>query len=144
MAPAPSQSVGAVRPRVFLPALGIWSLMAVVAVLNGAFREAVIIPRIGDYPGHVASTLLLVAAILVVSVLYFRATGIAYTRMVLLLVGIGWTVLTVGFEFLVGALEGTPVAVTLGQYDVLAGQVWILVPVTLLVSPLLFGRYRAS
>lgn len=41
----------AVRPHVFLYPLGIWLLMAVVAVLNGAFREIVIIPRIGDYPG---------------------------------------------------------------------------------------------
>ena len=49
--------------------------------------------------------------------------------------------LTVGFEFLVGYIEETPVSVTLGQYDVLAGQVWIAVPVTLLVSPLVFGWY---
>lgn len=48
-------------------------------------------------------------------------------------------ILTVGFEFLVGNVEGTPVSVTLGQYDVLAGQVWIAVPITLFVAPLLFG-----
>ena len=51
----------------------------------------------------------------------------------------GWTVLTVGFEFLVGYLEGTPVSVTLEQYNVLAGQVWIAVPLTLLLAPVLFG-----
>lgn len=63
--------------------------------------------------------------------------------MELLLVGVLWTVLTVGFEFLVGYVEGTPVSVTLGQYDVLAGQVWIAVPLTLLLAPLLFGGYFA-
>lgn len=52
--------------------------------------------------------------------------------------------LTVGFEFLVGYVEGTPVSVTLGQYDVFAGQVWVLVPLTLLVAPLVFGRYFAG
>jgi hypothetical protein len=31
------------------------------------------------------------------------------------------------------------VSETVAQYDVLAGQVWILVPLTLLVAPLLFG-----
>lgn len=131
----------AVRPCIFLYPLGIWLLMAVVAVANGVFRETVIIPRIGDYPGHVVSTFILVAAILVISFLYFTNTRIAYTRSELLLVGIGWAVLTVGFEFLVGYIEDTPVSVTLGQYNVFTGQVWILVPLTLLVSPLLFGWY---
>ena len=64
-----------------------------------------------------------------------------YSRAELALVGILWTVLTIGFEFLVGYVEGTPVSVTLGQCDVLAGQVWVAVPVTLLVSPLVFGWY---
>lgn len=144
MASQPLPSVDeAIRPRVFLYPLGLWLLMAVVAVANGVFREVVIIPRIGDYPGHVVSTVLLVVAILVISFIYFTNTGIAYTRAELMLVGVLWTVLTVGFEFVVGAVEGTPVSVTLGQYNVLAGQVWILVPLTLFISPLLFGWYLA-
>jgi len=115
--------------------------MAVVAVANGGLRETLLIPRVGEYAGHVLSTALLVTAILLISALYFRGTGIAYTWAELLLVGAGWTVLTVGFEFLVGYVEGTPVSVTLGQYNVLAGQVWIAVPLTLCCSPLLFGWY---
>lgn len=132
-----------VRLDVYLYPLGVWVLMAVVAVLNGGFREVVLIPRIGEYPGHVVSTALLVVAILVISFLYFSWSALEYARAELVLVGLLWTVLTVGFEFLVGYLEGTPVSVTLGQYDVLAGQVWIAVPLTLLLSPLLFGWYLA-
>ncbi|MFB6141741.1 MAG: hypothetical protein ABEJ30_00180 [Halorientalis sp.] len=130
-----------VRPRVFLAPLGVWLVMAVVAVLNGGFREVVLIPRVGEYMGHVLSTALLVVAILLVSFVYFSWTATAYARVELLLVGVLWTVLTVGFEFLVGHVEGTPVSVTLGQYDVLAGQVWLAVPVTLLLAPLLCGWY---
>jgi len=128
-----------IRPSVFLYPLGVWILMAVLAVVNGAFREIAIIPRTGEYVGHVVSTVLLIVAILAVSGLYFSNTPIEYTRVELLLVGVGWTVLTVGFEFLVGHVEGTPVSETVAQYDVLAGRVWILVPLTLLVAPLLFG-----
>jgi hypothetical protein len=131
--------VPSLRPSVFLYPLGVWVAMAVLAVANGAFREVVVIPRIGEYAGHVLSTLLLVVAILLVSGAYFANTPIEYTRAELLLVGVGWTVLTVGFEFLVGYVEGAPVSETVAQYDVLAGQVWILVPLTLLVAPLLFG-----
>lgn len=123
-----------------LAPLGVWLLMAVVAVANGAFRETVLVPRIGDYPGHVLSTLLLVSAILAVAYAFFATTSVDYSSTQLLLVGATWTVMTTGFEFLVGYVEGTPVSVTLGQYDVLAGQVWILVPLTLLVAPYLFGR----
>lgn len=129
-----------VRPRVFVSPLGVWFLMAGVAVLNGVFRELVIVPRTGDYPGHVVSTALLVLAILAISALYFRSTRIDYREIELVAVGVLWVVLTTGFEFLVGHLEGTPVEVTLGQYNVLAGQVWILVPLTLFGAPLVFGR----
>ena len=122
--------------------LGAWAAMAAVAVANGVFRELVIVPRIGEYAGHVVSTGLLVGAILAVAYGYFARTPDAYTTRELAAIGLGWTVLTVGFEFLVGYVEGTPVSVTVGQYDVFAGQVWILVPLTLLAAPLLFGRSR--
>lgn len=139
MTTAPTTGTRSIRASALVYPLGIWMLMAVVAVLNGVLRETVIIPRVGEYPGHVISTALLVGAILLLSYLYFSKTSAEYTQTELVLVGVVWTVLTVGFEFLVGYLEGTPVSVTLGQYDVLAGQIWILVPLTLLVAPLLFG-----
>lgn len=129
-----------VRTSRVLRSLGPWALMAVVAVANGVFRETVLIPRTGEYVGHVLSTGLLASAIAVISYAFFRTTDAEYTRAELLIVGTGWTALTVGFEFLVGYVEGTPVSVTLGQYDVFAGQVWILVPLTLFVTPLVFGR----
>jgi hypothetical protein len=141
MSPFDTAGGPAIRPAVFLYPLGVWVLMAIVAVLNGGLREVGIIPRVGEYAGHVLSTALLVVAILVLSGLYFSWTSITYTWMELLVVGAIWTVLTVGFEFLVGYAEGTPVSVTLGQYNVLAGQVWIAVPITLFVSPLVFGWY---
>ncbi|WP_335998687.1 hypothetical protein [Halorientalis halophila] len=127
--------------RAILYPLGLWVVMAVVAVVNGGIREVVLIPRTGEYAGHVLSTAVLVTAILVLSGAYFSWTPVEYTWAELLLVGVVWTVLTVGFEFLVGYVEGTPVSVTVGQYNVLAGQVWIAVPLALLFSPLLFGWY---
>ena len=134
-------AIHSTRATVFVYPLGLWVVMAVVAVVNGIFRETMLIPRVGDYTGHVISTVLLIAAILVLSYLYFTRSAIDYTRAELLLVGVTWVVLTVGFEFLVGYLEGIPVSETLAQYDVLAGHVWIFVPLTLLVAPLLVGSY---
>lgn len=139
MTPAPASDARSIRASVLSYPLGLWVLMAVLAILNGGLRETVIVPRVGEYVGHVVSTALLVAAILAVSYLYFANTAIDYTRAELVLVGAVWVVLTTGFEFVVGYVEGTPVGVTLGQYNVFAGQVWILVPLTLLVAPTLFG-----
>lgn len=133
-----------IRPSVLPYSLVPWVAMAVVAVLNGGFREIVLVPRLGSYPGHVVSTLVLVVAIALISFLYFSRAAISFTRAELVLIGVVWVLLTTGFEFLVGNLEGTPVSTTLGQYNVLAGQIWILVPLTLLVSPLLFGWYLAD
>lgn len=130
-----------VRISAFVYPLGLWVVMAVVAVINGIFRELVLIPRIGEYPGHVLSTAILILAILTLSVLYFSRSTADYTRAELLLVGIVWVALTVGFEFLVGYAEGIPVSETIAQYDVLAGQVWIFVPLTLLVAPSLVYTY---
>jgi hypothetical protein len=132
-------AAASVRPGVFVAPLGLWLVMAVLAVANGALRETVILPRVGQYRGHVLSTALLVLAILAVSGTYFGLAETSYSDAELALVGIIWTALTVGFEFLVGHVEGTPVSVTLGQYDVLSGQVWIAVPITLLCAPLVFG-----
>jgi hypothetical protein len=133
-----------VRPHVFLSPLALWVVLAIVAIVNGGFREVILIPRVGRDTGHVVSTGLLVAAILVLSFLYFRWSPVGYTRTELVVVGGLWTVLTVGFEFLVGYIEGTPVSVTIGQYDVLAGEVWIAVPLTLFFAPLVFGWYLAT
>jgi hypothetical protein len=129
--------------RILVP-LGLWTVMAIVAILNGIFRETVMIPRTGEYRGHVTSTALLVAAILAISYTYFKSTDTEYTRGELLIIGVAWTVLTVGFEFLVGYVEGAPVEETISQYDVFAGQVWIAVPVALLTAPLLFGAVVAE
>lgn len=141
---APPSAARSIRPPVLLYPLGLWLLLAVLAVVNAALRELVIIPRVGEYAGHVVSTVLLVGIISVVSALYFTMSTIDYTRMELVLVGGLWVALTVGFEFLVGYLEGIPVEETVAQYNVLAGRVWIVVPITLFVAPLLFGWYVAD
>lgn len=127
------------RLDVLLAPLGVWLLLAVLAVANGVLRETVLVPRLDEYRAHVLSTAVLVLVILGVAAAFFAWSGTAFSDVELVAIGVAWTLLTVGFEFLVGYAEGTPVSVTIGQYDVTAGQVWIVVPLTLLVAPYLFG-----
>lgn len=118
----------------------VWVLLAVFAVLNGAFRESVLVAWMGVYPAHVLSTLVLVAVILVVAYLYFARGNRRYSGGELGLIGVVWMLLTVGFEFLVGYLEGASTDDVLVQYDVTAGRIWVLVSVALLLAPVIMGH----
>jgi hypothetical protein len=75
----------------------------VLAILNGAVRNTVLTPRLGEFKGHISSTVILCAAILIVTWL-----TIGWVRPVnssdALLIGGGWVLMTVAFEFLAGPL----------------------------------------
>lgn len=85
--------------RIFLYALGIWFIFVVAAILNGAFRNSFITPKLGEYAGHVISTVILICVVLVGTYLFINNMKIEYTRTELLLVGTFWLILSVLFEF---------------------------------------------
>lgn len=115
----------------------IWFAICILAVINGAFREAVLKPRFGERVAHVLSTLILSAAILgvtFVSLDWIGPTDIEQAWSI----GIGWVALTLAFEFLAGHyLFGNPWEKILGDYRVTQGRVWILVPMCTLFAPAL-------
>jgi membrane-anchored protein YejM (alkaline phosphatase superfamily) len=79
----------------------IWVLLLGFAVLNGTVREFVLAPRMGAQAAHVASTLILCAAIFVVALLFTRWIA-PKSRGGALLIGSVWLALTLAFEFLAG------------------------------------------
>jgi len=120
----------------------VWCGLVVLAVLNGALRIGVLIPRIGEAAGHVASTLLLCVAIAVTA--WWTVTWIRPARSgEALWVGALWLVLTLGFEFGFGHfVAGKSWGELLADYDVLRGRVWVLVLITTLTAPYLAARAR--
>jgi hypothetical protein len=123
-------------------ALAIWAALLVVAVLNGSFRVAFLEPTLGPYAAHVASTLILSAAICLVAWLssnWIRPHG----NRDALLVGATWLGLTVAFEFLAGHyLFGHPWGVLFADYDLLEGRIWVLVLVATFLSPIAAYRFH--
>lgn len=119
-----------------------WLLMLVLAIVNGAFRQGVLIPQFGERGGHVVSTLLLSLLILLaawLSIPWVRPETPRDTWFI----GIGWLVLTLAFEFLAGHyLFGDPWATLLADYNVAAGRIWILVPIATLLAPAFVVRMR--
>ena len=117
-----------------------WFVILILAILNGALRQSLLIPRIGDRAGHVVSTLLL-------SLLVFMATWILLpwihptTARDAWLIGAFWVSLTLACEFLAGHyVFGNSWERLLADYNVAAGRIWVLVLITTLVAPaLVFG-----
>ena len=83
----------------FLYAFGVWLGLAVAAVLNGMLRNSFITPKVGEYAGHVISTIILVCVIFMATYLFLHNLEITCNNLNLLLVGALWVVLTVSFEF---------------------------------------------
>ena len=134
--PAPIHTVMITR------ALLAWLALLVFAILNGALRQALLIPRIGERAAHVVSTLLLSAIILGVAWASLPWMGPTSARDAWM-VGALWLGLTVAFEFLGGHyLFGDPWERLLAAYNVAQGQVWILVLLATLLAPVLAYAMR--
>ena len=121
----------------------VWCLILVLASLNGALRDLVLIPRLGDPTARAISTILLCGLIVFVT---WRSIGWIgpHSRRDALLVAVLWVTLTLAFEFLAGHyLFGRPWDVLLEDYDITRGRIWILALVTTFLAPLWFAD-RAS
>jgi hypothetical protein len=117
-----------------------WFGMMVIAVMNGAFRDGVYKPYIGDLPAHQVSTALL----LILLAAYFRtlasfwrieSANQAWT------IGIIWLALTLAFEVGFGHfIAGNPWGKILHDYNVIKGRIWVFIPIWVLIGPYVFFR----
>jgi len=124
--------------------LAAWLGMLVLAVLNGALREALLTPNLGDVLGRQLSTLLLLALFAGWFWFLHRRWPLANARQACL-VGVLWLAITLSFETFMGrVLAGKPWSQALGDYDVLAGRIWVLVPLWTLVGPYVFLPGRTA
>ena len=119
----------------FPRAAAVWLGILALAVGNGALRDGVISPRIGEVPGRAVSTVILAGLVVLVARLTIRwirpSTSADAWR-----VGLLWVGLTLAFEFLAGRyLFGNPWEKVLSDYDVTRGRIWALVPFVTLVAP---------
>ena len=113
----------------------IWSGLLVLAVANGAFREAVLVPRLGLGMARAVSTIMLSLLIL--------GFGWALTPWIgpstlqdAWLIGALWVALTLAFEFLAGHyVFGNPWSRLLADYNIFRGRIWVLVIVTTASAP---------
>jgi hypothetical protein len=114
----------------------------VLAIANGTFRAAVLIPRVGEHAAHIISTLLLSVLILATAWLTIGWMRPA-TYNATVVVGFMWLALTVLFEFGAGHfLLRQPWERLLADYNVSKGRIWILVLIVTLKAPALAAWAR--
>jgi hypothetical protein len=118
-----------------------WLVILAFAVANGAFREMVLQPRTGAAPAQIASGVILIAGILLLSRLMVPRLRAA-SRTQLVLVGALWVLLTVSFEAGFGRLiQGRSWGELGDAYTFRGGNLWPLVLFATFAAPLLAG-YR--
>ena len=119
-----------------------WLILLALAILNGALRQGILIPRFGEHLGQALSPILL--SILVLLLAWLLIPWIRpLARRDAWGVGALWLGLTIAFEFLAGHyLFGDPWHDLLAAYNVVQGRLWVLVPITTLLAPVLMQALR--
>lgn len=120
-------------------AIAIWAGILLLAIANGALREAVLIPRLGAPVGLVLSGILL--SVLIVGVAYFSLPWLGTRRPSHLWgIGIGWLVLTLAFEFSFGRWQGKSWSTLFEAYTFRGGNLWPIVLLITALAPTLAAR----
>jgi len=128
------------EPKLLLYALLLWILFFPFAIVNAGLREKIWTPRFGEHAGHVLSTLIFLAVLLLAIYAFLRFVDVSYSPGDLWLLGVLWLALTVAFEFGFGHyVMGHQWDTLLQDYNLLAGRVWALIPLAWLVVPRLIG-----
>ena len=126
---------------VALKALILWTCILVLAVANGAFREAIFVPKLGTPAGLILSGLLLSA--LIFAVAYLSLPWLETRRPAYLWgIGLGWLVLTLVFEFSFGLWQGKSWPVLLEAYTFKGGNIWPVVLVVIAIAPYAAAKLR--
>lgn len=119
-----------------------WAPMVLIAIANGAMREAWYGRRLSELSAHQVSTL--------IGILLFGIYIWAFMRVwrpesagQALFIGLIWLGLTIAFEFLFGHyVAGHPWSRLFHDYDILAGRVWAVVLLWVALAPWLFYRLQ--
>ena len=124
----------------WVKAFGVWLGMLVAAFLNGALRELLIVPYVGEPVGHVVSVFILSGAIFGLAYLFVKAHPPLPPSM-LFQVGLFWLLLSLLFEFgFFHYAMHEPWEKLFADYNLVRRRLLIVVWLTVLFSPLICGK----
>lgn len=112
----------------------LWLPMIVLAFSNAALRQLFFVKYFSDLRAHQLSTLTLILLCTVYVWFVFPLLHIQHYKQAIL-IGVGWTILTIGFEFSLGRLTNKPWAYLFRDYQLFEGRIWILFLIWLMLLP---------
>jgi hypothetical protein len=117
-----------------------WFPMVLIAIANGALREAWYSQYLSESRAHQVSTasgVLLFGVYIWMLLRIWKPTSANQA----LTIGFLWLCLTIAFEFLFfHYVMGHPWSSILHDYNIFAGRVWIAIPIWITVAPYVFYR----
>lgn len=127
---------------IFIKAGAIWFVIAILAVINGIFRESILLPAVGQGIALPVSGIILSIIIFMVTYVTLQLIGnIDYSTCIF--IGVQWLSMTLVFEFLFGHyVAGKPWSDLFQVFNIMQGDLFIIVLLVTLVSPLLVAKIR--
>ena len=128
--------------NLYIKILAIWFGILILAILNGGFRETVLIPELGSTYGFILSAVILSLIIFIVTYFSIPLFGKQQIK-TYIIIGICWFCLTVIFEFTFGYfILDKPWIKLLEAYTFDGGNLWLIVLIVVGIAPLLMAKAR--
>ena len=130
-----------IRAQTLVKAVLVWAAILVVAIVNGALRDAVLVHSFGPTVARALSGVILCLCVVAAAAVASPWLG-PLKRSSWWLIGAVWLALTVVFELTVAYVQHTSWQEVVGAYTLQGGNIWPLVLVTTFVAPWLGARIR--
>ena len=123
-------------------ATGIWLVIILAAIANGAFRDNILAPELGAVTALPVSGILLSLVIVALSWLSVPLLG-RHDTLTWLAVGLLWVILTLTFEFSFGYfIAGLSLQEIIQVFDLSSGNLFLLALLTAGLSPRFAAQLR--
>ena len=119
----------------------IWLSIIPLAILNGGFREKILIPWIGESCAEPISGIILCLLIFIVSLIFIPRIGKGEQK-TYWKIGILWIASTIVFETMLGLAIGKSFTELINAYDIATGNLWILVVLFMGITPWLVAKIK--
>ena len=121
----------------------IWLSIIPLAILNGAFREVFLTPRLGESYAQPVSGTILLLLLFSVSFLFIPRIGKGASKTYWKIGGL-WVIMTIVLETILGLAMGDTLTEWLQAYDVTTGNLWLLVVLFTGVTPWLVAKIKKN
>jgi hypothetical protein len=129
------------RKNMALKSMLIWATIIPLAILNGGLREGFLEPHLGSKYAQPLSCVILCVLIFIIAFIFIPRLGKGVSK-IYLKIGLLWVLATVIFETALGFLMGNTLNEILSAYNIMTGNLWLLVVVFTGFAPIIAAKIK--